>query len=51
MRNPPPYLLRRRFLAGAGTLLALPLLESLLPRSARAATTPAVMTGPGTPIC
>lgn len=41
MRNPPPYLLRRRFLAGAGTLLALPLLESLLPRSARAATTPA----------
>ena len=28
---------RRRFLGGAGTLLALPLLEGLLPRTGRAA--------------
>lgn len=37
MRHAQPYLLRRRFLAGVGTLLALPVLESVLPRPARAA--------------
>lgn len=42
MRNPPTYLVRRRFLAGMGTLLALPVLDSLLPRSARAAAGTAV---------
>lgn len=37
MRHAPPYLVRRRFLAGMGTMLILPVLESVLPRAARAA--------------
>ncbi|RYF12343.1 MAG: DUF1552 domain-containing protein [Deltaproteobacteria bacterium] len=36
-RQPPPTLSRRRFLGTAGTLVALPFLESLVPRAARGA--------------
>ena len=41
MKKSLPSVSRRMFLAGAGTVVALPFLESLLPRAARAAVAPA----------